>query len=818
MIASVRPDLPTGTVTFLFTDIEGSTKLLHELGPEGYAAALAEHRRALRAAFQRHGGVEMGTEGDAFFVVFSAAPDAAQAAREGQEALRSGPVRVRMGMHTGTPHLTDEGYVGEVVHRAARIAASGHGGQVLLSRETRQLIDLEVTDLGEHRVKDFAEPVWIFQLGSVRFPPLKTISNTNLPRPASSFVGREKELGDVVSLLRHDARLLTLTGPGGSGKTRLAIEAAGALVSDFKNGVFWVGLASLRDPVLVTQTIAQTLGAKDGLVDHIGEREILLLLDNIEQVIEAAPDLASLVEACPNLVLLVTSREVLRVRGEIDYPVPALDHPDAVELFCARSRLQADDTIAELCRRLDHLPLAVELAAARASVLTPSQMLDRLSNRLDMLKGGRDADPRQRTLRATIEWSHELLDGAERRLFARLAVFAGGCTLDEAEAVAEAGLDTLQSLVDKSLLRHTDDRFWMLETIREFALERLEASGEADELRRGHAEHFLALAEEAEPHVLATSKDWLDRLEREHDNLRAALEAFHAFGETQLILRVAGSLSEFWDERGHQVEGRRWLERALQADRQPTVARAKALNGAAAVALSGGEAAAATRWAEEGLALHRGFRDGRGVAQSALQLGAAVGNQGDYERARQLLEESLELFLAHGDQESALVARRYLAWAFRGLGDIERERRLLEENLRHARMLDSDRMEASTLGALAMIAAGEGRLEESLAMLRDCHRIHDDHGDLVQVSLNVSRFAHVLATAGRVEAAARVLSSSEAARQAMGARVPWVTDMNEKTLATIRSQLDDATLAEAWGQGETLAAEEAVALALDALD
>src|SRR5436190_6022957 len=284
----MRRRLPFGTVTFVFTDIEGSTHLLHELGAEGYARVLAEHRHVLRAAFAQHGGVEIDTQGDAFFAAFSNAKEAVSAASEFQRALAPGPLRVRVGVHTGTPHLTEEGYVGEDVHKGARLGAAGHGGQVLLSKETRALVDLEVTDLGEHRLKDFAEPVWIFQLGTERFPPLRTISNTNLPRPASSFIGRAQEIAELTALLRDGARLVTLTGPGGSGKTRLGIEAAAELVPWFKSGVFWVGMAALRDPAIVNETIATTLGAKDGLRAHIGDREMLLLLDNVEQVIDAA--------------------------------------------------------------------------------------------------------------------------------------------------------------------------------------------------------------------------------------------------------------------------------------------------------------------------------------------------------------------------------------------------------------------------------------------------------------------------------------------------------------------------------------------------
>src|SRR6187551_212163 len=546
----VRRDLPYGTVTFLFTDVEGSTRLLHELGAAAYAEALAEHRRILRHVFRAHGGIEVDTQGDAFFVAFATAPDALDAADEALTALARGPIRVRIGIHTGTAHVTQEGYVGEEVHKGARIAAAGHGGQVLLSKETRELVVGEATDLGEHRLKDFAEPVWLFQLGSEQFPPLKTISNTNLPRPASSFVGREREVAEVLANLRDGARLLSLTGPGGSGKTRLALEAAADLVPDFRNGVFWVGLSPLREAALVADTIAQTIGAKDGLADHIEERELLLLLDNFEQVIEAAPELASLVERCPNLRLLVTSRERLRVRGEVEYPVLPLAQPEAVALFCARAGLEPDETVAELCRRLDSLPLAVELAAARTSVLSPPQILERLSQRLDLLRGGRDAEVRQTTLRATLVWSHELLDEQEKQLFARLAVFADGCTLDAAQRVADADLDTLDSLVDKSLLRHAEERFWMLETIREYALERLDDSGDGGQLRRRHAEYFLALAEEAEPDLRQESRESLDRLEPEQDNVRAALNLFETTCEHEHVMRLAAAVWWYWSLRG----------------------------------------------------------------------------------------------------------------------------------------------------------------------------------------------------------------------------------------------------------------------------
>jgi predicted ATPase/class 3 adenylate cyclase len=810
-------DLPSGTLTFLFTDVEGSTKLLHELGAEGYAEALAEHRRILRQAFAAHGGVEVDTQGDAFFVAFPTAPGALAAARDALAGLSAGPIRVRMGVHTGTPHVTDEGYVGADVHRAARIAAAGHGGQVLVSAATASLLDVNgLRELGEHRLKDFDEPVPLYQLGEESFPPLKTLSNTNLPRPASSFVGREKELGELTSLLQNGARLVTLTGPGGSGKTRLALEAAAELVPEFKAGVFWIGLAPIREPALVADTIGQTLGAKDGLAEHIGERELLLLLDNLEQVVEAAPELAALVETCPNLRLLVTSRELLRVRGEVEYPVLPLAEPEAVELFCARANAEPSAAVRELCRALDNLPLALELAAARASMLSPGQILERLSARLDLFKGGRDADPRQQTLRATIAWSYDLLTPEEQRLFARLSVFRGGCTLEAAEEVCEAGLDTLHSLVDKSLLRVREgERFWMLETIREYAAERLQESGEADELMRGHAEHFLALSEEAYPNLRGNPKEWLDRLEAEHDNLRAALDHLEAARETQLGLRLTGALYRFWYMRGHLAEGRRRLESVLGADEEPTPARANALDGASAIAGSTGDPATARLRAEEALALHRTLGDTWGIAYSTFLLGMAATDESDWQRARPLLEESLEAFGEVGDEHYVLLASDALAWTYGELGDAERRRVLHEDVLRRARTQADDAVVALQLYQLARFALDEGRGDDALAMLQESLRINCDLGMRGGVVENLTSFAHALAVTGKQERAARLLSASQALAEEIGADITWVGEVREETLAVIRRELDEAAVAEAWEQGRALTLDEAVALALE---
>jgi len=814
---------PSGTVTFLFTDVEGSTKLLHELGLDGYAAALMEHRRILRAAFGARGGVEVDTQGDAFFVAFPTAAGALAAAAAARGEMTAGPIRVRMGIHSGTPHLAAEGYIGDDVHLAARIAAAGHGGQVLVSAATVALIGSNgLRDLGEHRLKDFADPVSIYQLGDDRFPPLRTISNTNLPRPASSFVGRETEVAEVAFLLRDGVRLLTLTGPGGTGKTRLAIEAAAALVPEFKAGVFWVGLAPLRDPALVIGTIAQTVGAKDGLADHIGQRDLMVLLDNLEQVIDAAPELAALVEACPNLRLLVTSRELLRVQGEVEFPVLPLADRDAVELFSARARTEPDDAVRQLCRALDNLPLALELAAARASVLTPAQILERLSERLDLLRGRRDADPRQQTLRATIAWSFELLTPNEQCLFARLAVFAGGWTHEAAEQVAQAELDTLQSLVDKNLVRHIDERFWMLETIREYATAQFEASGEAEELRRRHADHFLALAKEAEPHLRKQSKEWLDRIEREHDNIRAALDGFETAGENERVLELGAAVFEFWTLRGHFGEGRRRLESALAGDQRPTAARATALMGAADLALDTGDPVTTRLRAEEALALQRSLGDVWGTAHSTMLLGSAFAAAKDWASAQQRFDESARLFREVGDEHNARQATRRLAWTCAVLGDRERARALREDNLRWARESGDEHIEAVSLDVLAIDALKQGHIDDGVAMLTEAHGIYRDKPDTPDRfwdAMLLCRFARALALKGRARTAVQLLSCFESTVEDLGLSLedPRREGDTAKTLTIIRKHLDAAGIAEGWERGRALTVDAAVTLALDSL-
>jgi class 3 adenylate cyclase len=444
--------LPSGTVTFLFTDVEGSTRLLHRLGDEAYAAALSEHRRLLRAAFAAHGGVEIDTQGDAFFVAFPTAGGALAAARDALEALRPTPISVRIGAHTGTPVVTDEGYVGEDVHRAARIASAGHGGQVLVSASTAALVDAEaipLKDLGEHRFKDLAKPERVYQLGDAEFPSIRSLSPSNLPVPATPFVGRHDELARVGELLvAPSMRLLTLTGPGGTGKTRLAIQAAAEVSDRFEGGLWWVPLAPIVDAELVMSEIAASLGVEEAagrpLADTIAQRtgghRTLVVLDNAEHLLpRLATEIAPLTRNGGETTLLVTSRERLHLEAEREFPVPSMSAEDAEAFLLGRAAalgvdLEPSPTLSKLAERLDRLPLAMQLAAARLKLFSVEQLLERLSRRLD-LPGERDADPRQRTLRATIEWSYGLLDENERALMRRLSMFAGGGTIDAVEAV-----------------------------------------------------------------------------------------------------------------------------------------------------------------------------------------------------------------------------------------------------------------------------------------------------------------------------------------------------------------------------------------------
>jgi predicted ATPase/class 3 adenylate cyclase len=714
----VRDDLPTGTVTFLFTDVEGSTRLLHELGPEAYAKALAEHRRVIREACTREGGVEVDTQGDAFFVAFPTAPGAIGAAYALTEALAEGNVHVRVGMHTGTPLLAEEGYVGPDVHRAARIAAAGHGGQVLVSSSTAQLIELELKDLGEHRLKDLSAAERIYQLGEGEFPALKSLYRTNLPVPTTPFLGREAELAEVASLLVSlDTRLLTLTGPGGTGKTRLAVQAAGLASDSYSEGVWWIPLASLRDPKLVLATAAQVVGSKNGLAEQIQDKEMLCLFDNFEHVVEAAADVAALLVSCPNLDVLITSREPLHVTGEQEYPVQPLVHEEGVGFFLARARaarpdFTADEAVADICRRLDDLPLALELAAARAKAFSSAQILERLEQRLPLLTGGaRDLPERQQTLRATIAWSYDLLSDVEQLLFARLSVFAGGCTLDAAEEVADADLDTLQALVEKSLVRFTDDRYWMLETIREYAADRLVDSSEQHQVVESHAEHFIRLVTDAESRLTGKDQESVVRvLQGDYANIRATLEYLQQRDRSRL-LQCAADLWWFWRIRGYVAEGRMWLDRGLEAKESPPGVRAQALNAAANFARLQGDFDGAAAHAEEELELAQATGDALTVAKALTNLATIASARLDIEQAIARQEEAVDLLRTLEDRRPLAVGLSNLGYIALGRGDAPNATVLIEESLRLHREVEDVWGESTALLNLGAAYYRSGRMD-----------------------------------------------------------------------------------------------------------
>jgi predicted ATPase/class 3 adenylate cyclase len=771
-------ELPTGTVTFLFTDIEGSTRLLHELG-DAYAEALAEHRRALRKAFAAHEGVEVDTQGDAFFVAFARAGDALAAARGAQEALAAGPIRVRMGVHTGEPLVTDEGYVGIDVHRAARIAAVGHGGQVLVSASTVALVEPSNTvllDLGEHRLKDLTAPERVYQLGEGEFPPLKSLYRTNLPVVATPLVGRERELDDAVSLLQAH-RLLTLTGPGGSGKTRLAIHLAAAASDDFPDGVFWVPLQAVRDPAIVEHTIATAVGGEDGLIRHVAGKRMLLLLDNFEQVVDAAPTVSELLVGTPNAKVLVTSREPLHLAGEHCFAVEPLEPSEAELLFEERARAVVRDfrptpEVAAICERLDRLPLAVELAAARVALLNPAELLARLDQRLAILTSrSRDAPERQQTLRATIEWSYELLDPSEQQLFRRLSVFRGSFSLDAATAVCETDLDSVESLVLKNLVRPRwgTGRLLLLDTIREYASEQLECSEEADDVHRRHFDYFLGVARSANLNTgeLAPGGQRLELAFEEQDNVRGALAWAVRNDEIELALELAVALEQFWVA-NDPVEGVRWFRRTLEhpaAEAAPSSIRAHALRSFSASLHIAGEPAAAGRELERSLALFEQIGDEHGCAVllHRLSITALVG--GDVERARELVESSHDLHARNDDWWTRTWAHAQtvgtLGAIARDSGDDERALELVAQSAELAGAVGVAWWQGGMLGELAALSLETGRVEEAerdaFESLSIAQRLGDRSGRVFGVGL----LATVAAERGDPERAGRLWGAVE---------------------------------------------------------
>ncbi|TMG23553.1 MAG: adenylate/guanylate cyclase domain-containing protein [Chloroflexi bacterium] len=867
--------LPTGTVTFLFTDIEGSTKLVQALG-DRYAEVLSTHRQIVRSAIEREGGTEVGTEGDSVFAVFPTAAAGIAATATAQRAIDAAAwpagthVRVRMGLHTGEGRLGGENYIGLDVHRASRIAAAGHGGQVIVSESTRTLAEgalppgTQLRELGAHRLKDLANPERLFQLDimglPVEFPALRSLDAraNNLPIQLTSFVGRQAEIAAVGELLDH-ARLVTLTGPGGAGKTRLALQVAAERLMQHSDGVFFVELAPITETAMVPSAIAVTLHLReatdrpvlDTVTDALRDRDMLLVLDNFEQLQDAAPAVATILAAAPKLRVLVTSRGRLHVRGEEEYPVPPLRIPDAahlptitelsqyegVLLFIERARTARRDfevtaasapAIAEIVARLDGLPLAIELAAAKSRILTPDAILGRLGSRLAFLRGGaRDLPARQQTLREAIDWSYQLLAAPDQARLRRLGTFVGGFTIAAAEELLsqdEPGVDAveaLESLADQSLIRrlqgeHGEHRLAMLETIREFALERLAEAGEMDELRRRHAQLMLATIERLEPR-LASSSEALDAVTHDHDNLRAALAWAIETGDADLGLRLGYASWRFWQRRGHLREGRSWFERllAIPGAEAPTAARAKGLTGAAGIAYWQNDYPAAIAWYEEAEAIVRALGDRVWLADALYNTGTTAALVGDLASVTSRLAEGTEIGRELGDDSILgrfLQAAGYMAF----MGDrLDEARGPLEEGLKVA-LRGTDPV-AIAVGhhTVGQVARLQGHPDDAARHYREAIRITNELGDTAQMTEPLQGLAAVLVALGEPERGVRLLGANVAIRERLGGGPPPEWLRLGDPLGEARRLMSAEAYRQAWEAGLGMSVDEAVQKALE---
>ena len=860
-------------MTFLFTDIEGSTRLLQQLGDE-YPQLLSEHHRLLRAAVEAGGGVPFGTEGDSLFAAFSGATGALGAAVDAQRALadhawpRGSKVRVRMGLHTGDGVVRDGTYVGLDVHRAARIAAVGHGGQVLVSESTRALVDqalpagVGLRDLGRHRLKDLAQPERIYETVIAglpsQFPALRSLDATpnNLPTQLTSFVGRAAEVAEARRLLAT-IRLLTLTGPGGTGKTRLSLQLAAESVSEFADGVFFVPLGPLEDPNLVAPAIMSALNVRevanqpvaDRLAEHLRDLHLLLILDNFEQVLPAAALVGDLLRASDGLRVVVTSRATLHVYGEHEYEVPPLALPivgaetdpaellrnESVALFAERAASVKPDfavtaanasAVAEICARLDGLPLAIELAAARVKLLPPQALLVRLGRSLDMLQAGSsDLPARQRTLRGAIAWSYDLLDLKGRRLFASFSVFVGGADLPATEAVCGGdGIDILEGLaglVDQSLVRQEEangePRFSMLFTIREFAREMLAATAEAAAVGDCHAAVYLELAENAAPGLTGLDqKRLLDRLDRENGNLRAALTCSIDHGDADTALRLGYALWRFWQMRGMLREGAEWFERILampEAAAYPAE-RAKALEGAGGVAYWRAEMETAMTYYEAALEITRGTGDKSAIANALYNVGfPTLVNRLDIHRSKAAFEESLALFRELDDRP--MIAR--VLW---GLGNAyyfsledEAARDALVEDVAMLRTMSDP---FSLAWALHTLGLAYNRLGETVARSEPLWRESLGHfaavGDLSGITILLGDFSLLAIAEGDMIRALRLNTASDQLAKTGGAELGHL--VAEYQEANPEAKLTPAEVQAAVEYGQRLTVDQAVEYAL----
>jgi predicted ATPase/class 3 adenylate cyclase len=875
MTASSR--LPTGTVTFLFTDVEGSTRIAQAAGDD-WPALLAEHDRLVREAITVNAGVVVKTEGDGFFAAFSAARDAVVAAADAQRALADHEwpagrrFRVRIGLHTGLGTLGGDDYVGIDVHRAARIAAAAHGGQSVLSEPTALLVErdlpagLSLRDLGEHRLKDLSRPETIFQLevddlGS-DFPVLRTLDAVpnNLPLQVTSFVGRREELARALELITA-TRVLTITGTGGTGKTRLALQIGAELGGDFRDGVFFVDLAPVHDPAVVPSQVLRSLGGQassrdrspgEVLVELLGEREVLLILDNFEQVIAAAALVADLVRASPRSRFLVTSRAPLRIAAEREMPLEPMDVPegldaeslsasDAVALFIERAmgvrpefQLTAENAaaVAELVRTLDGLPLAIELVASRVRLLPVAEILARLDPAA-LGRGAVDLPERQRTIEGAIAWSHDLLDEPVQDLFARLGVFAGGADLAQIERVcSDVAIDILEGLaelVDQALLRQaagTDRaRFRTLYVIREYALARLSASGTADAVHRRHLEAYTDWAEEIQPHLMgADRKGWLDRFDADHDNVRSALDWAAAHGEADLGLRLASASWRFWQSRGHLHEGRRRLETALAVPGPSPRNRARGLEALAGVYWWQGTIDECLEPYREALRIHRDLGDPAEIANAlydlALAEGVAAYDRGagaDDRRAVYEMFDEAEAISRGLDDEDALGN---IAWG-RGIAIAYLEDYDPAALEQWKRSIDHYRRAGNEVGTgwgmfeVAAFSAHVGDDGTARQYLRAGLELFTGHRDMSAVVLFIALASSLAQRAGDDPRAARLAGAGQALRNASGADLVLHEINRFGGLLMTGGESLTGELAAAYREGTEMDFDHAVAYALD---
>lgn len=848
-------DLPSGTVTFLFTDIEGSTRLLAALG-DRYPDVLADHHRLLRAAFEAHGGHEVDNEGDGFFFVFGSARRAVAGAVEAQRTLgahawpNGATVRVRMGLHTGEADAFGGSYVGMDVHRAARIGAAAHGGQIVVSDHTRSLVEsalppgVGLTDLGYHRHKDLADDEHLHQLTVEglpdRFPALRGhAAPGNLPSMPTGFVGRARELAALeAALARPDVRLLTLTGAGGSGKTRLALEAAARNVDRFDGGTFFVPLAPVDDAEVVAPTIAEALGlrevgerqALDLLKGHLRDRRALLVLDNFEQVHDAGSLLSELLSAAPGLRLLVTSRSPVRAYGEHELPVRPMAVPEpgadartiaaseAVELFVQRASAvlpgfaltqENASAIADIVARIDGLPLAIELAASRVRLLSPHELAARLGSRLRLLTGGAsDLPDRQRTLRATIDWSYQLLDAEEQTLFRRLSCFVGGCTIESAAAVVDPAeelpfdvLDGIASLMDKSLLWRQEGaagatRFRMLETLREYAREQLDAYRETGDVSRRHARHYLTWAESKREGLDAGDASLLEHFDEEHDNVIAALDWAVAADDAdggEIALRLVTAMGWYWYTRGHAQVAALWLERALERGASaPALLRAKPLYWFGAVLDRRGDLERARAAMEASVEAWRTVGDLEKLATALNGLGSVAENQGDRASARAAYEESLAGYRQLANDHGIATVLSGLGTLALGERDLEQAEQHLSESLRRF-TAGSDHWSIAVIESqLAWVTLERGRPDEAAALVRDATGRFRAWRERSFLAACLELHAAMAAPA-RPRQAARLLGAAWALRDTVGASLPERERHDlERHIAPVRVELADA--------------------------